>query len=125
MTERIIKDFSSLRVYQKAHSLTIKSYSLLRKLPVEEKFCRTQQLRRSLSSIPANIAEGYGRYHYRETAHFLRHARGSLDETRSHIILARDLQQAPTSECNSLLSLCLEVRKLINGYIRYLQDKIN
>jgi four helix bundle protein len=92
-------------------------------LPKEEKFRRVDQLIRSSSSIASNIAEGFGRFHYQENIQFCRQARGSLEETRDHIIAARDLTQAPVKECEKLLSLLIVTRKLLNGYIRYLKEK--
>lgn len=71
--------------------------------------------------MPANSAEGFGRFHFQENMQFCSHARGSLEETANHIIAARDLKQAPVEKCEALLLQCEEVRKLLNGYIKSIQ----
>jgi|SRR3989338_9444566 len=88
-----IKSFEDLIVWQKAHHLMIDVYRFTESLSFEEKFNRVQQLRRAASSIPANIAEGFGRYHYQENIQFCRQALGSLVETKNHILASRDLRR--------------------------------
>ncbi len=95
-------------------------YQFIKLLPSDEKYRRVDQLKRSSSSIPANIAEGHGRYYYLENAAFCRKARGSLYETKNHIIATRDLKQIESKECDSLIDKCDTIRKVLNGYIRYL-----
>lgn len=113
-----IKSFTELVVWQKAHQLMLNIYKFMDELPIEEKYNRTSQLRRSSSSVPANIAEGFGRYHYQENIQFCRQARGSLEETKNHIIASRDLLQAPIDLCDRLLKDCEEIRIMLNCYIK-------
>lgn len=113
-----IKSFEDLIVWQKAHQLMIQAYNFTKILPIDEKYNRISQLKRCCSSVPANIAEGYGRYHFQENIQFCRQARGSLDELKNHIFAARDLGQAPSEICQKLIENCNEVRALLNGYIR-------
>ncbi len=120
MEDKKEKDFMNLQVWQESHKLMLKVYDFVKKLPGDEKYNRVSQLKRSSTSTPANIAEGCGRFYYQENIAFSRKARGSLDETRNHIIAARDLKQAPKIDCKKLLDHSLIVRKLLNGYIRYL-----
>lgn len=120
-----IKNFIDLIVWQRAHKLMIDVYDFTKLLPLEEKYNRTSQLKRSSSSTSANIAEGFGRYHYQENIQFCRQARGSLEETANHIIAARDLNQAPRANCDKLLAQGDEVRILLNSYIRSLQNNKN
>ena len=120
MSEEGANDFTKLETWIRAHELMLEIYGFARELPESEKFGRVSQVTRSGSSVPANIAEGCGRYYFQENIAFCRKARGSLDETRNHIIAARDLHQAPRDKCEELLDRCLVVRKLLNGYIRYL-----
>lgn len=113
-----ITTFKDLVVWQKAHQLMLDVHEFTKLLPQEERYNRISQLHRSVDSIPANIAEGFGRYHYKENVQFCRQARGSLEETCSHIAAVGDLRQAPESSCMKLLAQCDEVRLLLNGYIK-------
>ena len=83
----------------------------------------TDQVRRSSKSVPANIAEGAGRYYYMDNVRFCYNARGSLDETLSHLIAARDLGYCPLPLYENMRSQVEEVRRLLNGYITWLKDK--
>lgn len=118
MTSFNISSFTDLVVWRKAHQLMQNVYALANNLPPEEKFARRSQLIRSVSSVPANIAEGYGRYHYQENIQFCRQARGSLYETQNHIIAARDLHQAPLEDCERLIKESNDVLRLLNAYLR-------
>ncbi len=93
-------------------------YEFTESFPKEEKYNRISQLRRSASSVPANIAEGFGRYHFQENIQFCRQARGSLEETINHIIAARDLKQASADKSDILLQQCEEIRRLLNSYTK-------
>ena len=101
------------------------AYELSELLPSEEKYGRVLQLRRAVSSVPANIAEGYGRFHWLENIQFCRQARGSLEETRSHIIAAADLGQVQAAQAEKVLDQAQTVRRLIDGYIRFLNRRRN
>jgi four helix bundle protein len=90
-------------------------------LPDEEKWSLAIQLRRSSQSIPANIAEGYGRYYYQEGIRFCCIARGSLEEAYSQIVLAHQLGYISTNLHSSLLAEIQEVRRMLNGYITFLK----
>jgi four helix bundle protein len=87
-----IKTFEDLEVWQKSKELTMKVYELSGKFPREEAFGVTGQMRRAALSVAANIAEGFGRYHYLDKAKFYLNARGSLYELKSHLLIARDLR---------------------------------
>ena len=111
-----------LDVWRKAKEFALLVYKEgLSKLPPEEKWGLGQQIRRAAQSIPANIAEGYGRYYYQETIRFCYIARGSLEETLSHLVLAFELGYLPELSYQSLISSGDNVAKLINGYIAYLK----
>ena len=85
------REFTDLDVWKEAHQLTLMVYRAVQKFPREEQFALAQQIRRSVSSIEANIAEGHGRFGKAEFHHFLNIARGSLSETQCHLLVARDL----------------------------------
>ncbi len=89
------QSFEKLKVWQKAHQLSLDIHKkLLPLMPKEEKYGLSDQLRRSSKSIGANIAEGAGRYYYMDNVRFCYNARGSLDEILNHLILQRKVEQS-------------------------------
>jgi len=90
-------------------------------LPFEEKYALASQLRRSAQCIPANVAEGYGRYYYQEHIRFCYIARGSLEETVSHLVLAHKLGYFSENVLQSSMQLTDELRRILNGYIAFLK----
>ncbi len=118
------QSFETLKTWQKAHQLMLDIHKrLIPILPKEEKYVLGDQLRRSSKSVPANIAEGAGRYYYMDNVRFCYNARGSLDETLNHLIDARDLGYCPTELYSEVRSQVEEVRRLLNGYIAWLKEK--
>ena len=122
MQDKII-DFTQLEAWRMTHQIMLDVYEFTKLLPVEEKYNRMPQLKKCSSSTPANIAEGFGRFHYQENIQFCRQARGSLEEAHNHILAARDLGQAPMDKCEKLIQQCLAARKVLNGYIHYLMER--
>jgi four helix bundle protein len=119
----MMEGLNRLQVYQQAQELAVLVYQrVLPEMPSEEKYGLTSQIRRAAASIPANIAEGYGRYYYQESIRFCYLARGSLMELSSHIDLAVS-QGFLSNETQSLLKekMALLLR-LIHGYIKYLKE---
>jgi len=95
--------------------------SILPLLPPEEKWGMVSQLRRSVQSIPANIAEGYGRFYYTETVRFCYIARGSLEETYTHLVLAVRLGYLEEKDIKPFFADIVRMRQMINGYIAFLK----
>ncbi len=89
--------------------------------PKEEKWALTSQTRRSAQSVPANIAEGYGRFYYQENVRFCYIARGSLEETFSHLTLTKRLGYLPAPIYNKINTDIQELRRMLNGYIAFLK----
>ena len=114
--------FEKLIVWQRAHGLVIKIYKITKNFPREEKFRLTDQLCRSASSVPANIVEGNARRHKKEYLQFLNTALSSLEETKYHLLLAKDLEYLSSLEYDELLSLANEVGRLISGLTRSLKS---
>ena len=112
-----MQDFRNLRIWQKAHEMTLKIYKETVKFPKEERFGLTSQLRRSVASIPANIAEGCGRNGDKEFARFLQIAMGSASETEYHILLAKDLNFMPVSNYEEIQKELVEIKKMLNTLI--------
>jgi four helix bundle protein len=86
-----MKNFRDLQVWHKAHSLTLESYRITNTFPKQEMYGLTSQIRRSASSVAANIAEGCGKRGNGEFYRFLNMALGSASELEYHFLLARDL----------------------------------
>jgi len=107
-------NFTDLKIWQLSHQLTIQIYKLTATFPRSELFGITSQIRRSSSSISANIAEGFGRKGSKEFIQFLFQAKGSLLETQNFIILARDLKFLDSYTSTDLLSKYTQLTKMIN-----------
>jgi four helix bundle protein len=96
---------------------------LVKKFPYNEKYRLTDQLLRSSRSVSANVAEGFGRFHYQENIQFCRQARGSLLEVLDHLYVALDEEYINSIKFDELRQELLFCLKLLNGYIRYLKSK--
>lgn len=124
MEQKEINGLEGLDVWRQAIDLCSHvCKEILPTFPPEEKWCLSQQLRRSMQSIPANIAEGYGRYYFQETVRFCYVARGSLEESFSHILLAKQLGYIHAEVFKSLKQQIIILKRLLNGYIAYLKRK--
>ena len=121
--KRVASDFISLDVWKESHQLMLEVYAFVKPLPPSEKYNRIDQLIRASASVPANIAEGHGRYYYLENIAFCRKARGSLYEVKNHLMACKDLRQAENVMCNRLIERCDTIRRILNGYIRYLKKQ--
>jgi four helix bundle protein len=109
------QSFRDLMVWQKAHAFVLAVYRLTESFPDREKFGLSHQMRRAAVSIPANIAEGFGKRTRAEKARFLNIAEGSLEECRYYLILAHDLGYGET---DSLTDTLEETSRLLNAYTR-------
>ena len=113
--------FEKLKVWQMGMEISEKIYSFTKKFPDDEKFGLTSQMRRSAISIPANIAEGKGRFHNKEYLQFLYIARGSLYELMTQIKLAQRLKYVGEKESMDILKLCWDISGGTNGLINSLK----
>ena len=118
----MIKSFKDLVVWQKAMDLAAEVYRLAKKLPKEERYALADQLRRSASAIPSNIAEGFGRETGKDYANFLVIARGSVFETETHLLLCVRIHYLEAEEVQPTLSLIAEVGKMINSVLSMLRS---
>lgn len=117
-----VQGLKRLQVWVRAKDFALKVYKqVLPLLPPEEKWNLNQQLRRSSLSVPANIAEGYGRFYYQDNVRFCYNARGSLEETLSHLIFAFEADFIPETLYKELEAEGEEIEKMLNGYISYLK----
>ena len=111
-----MRDFHKLIIWQRSHQLVLNVYSISKLFPKDELFGLTSQIRRAVSSIPTNIAEGCGRASNKDFAHFLQIAIGSAAEVEYELLLAHDLNYINNSDYQFLTEETVAVRKMIIKY---------
>lgn len=116
-----MKDFKELKVWSKAHELTVAVYGLTRTFPRDEIYGLTSQVRRSAASTAANIAEGCGRRSDGEFGRFLQIARGSASETEYHLLLARDFRFLSESDYRNTEKKLVEVQRMLTALVQKVQ----
>ncbi len=116
-----MKDFRELKVWEKAHFLTLQIYKATSVFPREELYGLTSQIRRSCFSIPANIAEGCGRGSDADFARFLQIAIGSTSELEYHLLLAKDLKLIQNSDFEKHAGKVIEIKKMLTTLIQKLK----
>jgi four helix bundle protein len=117
--------FEDLEVYQVAREFQRAMYRAAKRLPQEEKFGLTVQIRRAAVSLTNNIAEGHGRFHFLEQIKFMLQSRGSLEELLDDLNVCEDEAYLPIQDIESLRQEGWRVHKLINGYIRFLRRRVS
>ena len=121
---RRMSSFRDLEVWREAHSLTLKVYEVAKTFPAEERYRLVDQLCRAAASIPANIAEGKGRRSQKDFLRFLTVARGSVEETKYHLLLAHDLGYIESELYTELASGYDAVGKMLNGLITKIEREV-
>ncbi len=116
--------FEDMIVWQKALDLSVRIFKLTEKLPRKEDYGLTSQIRRSALSVPGNIAEGFGRKHTKDKLNFYYDSRGSLSETKNHLIYGKKVNYFTQTECGDLIKLSDDIWKELNMLISSLQKKI-
>jgi four helix bundle protein len=117
-----MQGFRELKVWQKAHALTLAIYQVTSRFPREEVYGLTAQMRRCCSSIPANIAEGCGRNSDQDFARFLQIAMGSASELEYHILLARDLGFMTSEYHLQHSQTVVEIKRMLSSFIARLRN---
>lgn len=112
-------NFEKLEVWQKAMDLTVEIYKLTEQFPRSEQFSLTDQLRRAISSVTANIAEGTSRISRKDQAHYTSIAYASLMETMNHILLASRLEYIQISLVDSLRIKIQAIAAMLSSLHRY------
>ena len=120
-----MRNYEDLQVWRKAHSLTLEIYEDTRCFPPEERFGLTSQIRRSCSSIGANLAEGCGRRSDAEMARFVQIAMGSGAELSYHLHLAKDLALLSQPSFERLRSELSEVMRMLSSLARKLKPRVD
>lgn len=121
--EKPIAGFEKLWVWQRAHKLRLEIHEICRTLPLNERFKIKDQLERSSSSVPDNIAEGYSSYYYQEKIKGFNIARREAGETQNHIRALQGKNYIPGTAAVNLLERYEEVIRGINGYINWVRQK--
>ena len=111
------QSYRQLVAWQKAMQLVSEIYKATETFPRHELYGLTNQLRRAAVSIPSSIAEGQARFSSKEFHHSLSHARGSLVEMETQILIAQELRYVPSNQANSLLRRTAELGRILNGLI--------
>ena len=112
-----MRDFRSLKVWEKGHKLTLEIYKVTKTFPTDERFGLTSQMRRSSSSVPTNIAEGCGRHGNAELKRFMIIGMGSANELEYQLLLAKDLGYIKPDQYIKLNNQTVEVKKMLSSYI--------
>lgn len=118
-----MKDFRDLRVWQRAHALTLSVYRVTATFPRDERFGLTSQLRRAASSVAANIAEGCGRIGDAEFARYCSIAMGSASEVDYHLLLAKDLELIHSNDYDEMAKRAAELKRMLNVLLQKLRPK--
>ncbi len=125
MENQSIRSYKDLDVWQVSMQLAEACYRMTKSYPREELYGMTSQIRRSAASIPANVAEGYGREHTRSFIQSLRIAQGSLKELETHVMLAERVQLTTADATAPLLNECDRVGRMLRNLIRSLQARMD
>ena len=114
--------YKDLVAWQKAMDLVVNVYAATERFPSRERFSLTDQIRRAAVSVPSNIAEGQAHFNKREFLHFLRHARGSLAEVETQMLLAKRLSYLSNVEGEEIFKQIDELGRIMSGLIRSLDS---
>jgi len=118
--QAIFRTFEDLDVWKVCRDLRAHITIIARTFPKEEQYRLRDQLVRASRSVTANLAEGYGRFHYTENIQFARQARGSLYETIDHLTVAQEEKLISDETFTSMREGVLRAVSVVNGFIRYL-----
>ncbi len=115
--------FEDMPVWQKALELAVKIFNLTENLPRKEDYGLTSQIRSSALSVSGNIVEGFGRKHTKDKLNFYYNSRGSLSETKSHLIYGKNVGYFDKKELESFFKLIDDIWKELNSLINSLTKK--
>ncbi len=123
MENKKIESFKDLLVWQKGIELVNDIYKITKRFPKEELYCLTSQIRRSAISVPANIAEGWGRGTTKNYIQFLEISRGSLFELNTLIIISYNQEYISKDICIEIENQLNETGRMLNALITKLESK--
>jgi len=116
-----MKDFRTLKVWEKAHALTLTIYKATEAFPKQEVYALTNQIQRAAVSVPSNIAEGCGKDSDAELKRYFLIAMGSSSELEYLLLLAHDLGYLSQDTFQSMNNELVETRKMLNAFIQKLR----
>ena len=119
-----VTSWKDLEVWKLAHSAVLRIYQITKGFPIEERYRLIDQLCRAAASVPANIAEGKGRSSLKEYLQFLSIARGSVEEVKYFLLLARDLKYLEQQDYDGIVSDYDRVGKMLNGLMTSLRTRL-
>lgn len=114
----MFEEADKLIVWKQAHQLVLKIYDITKTFPKEEIWGLTSQIRRAAVSVPSNIVEGKARRSNNDYKRFLLIARGSLEEVKYQLLLAKDLSYVTNERYLEIFNMIEDVGRLLNGLIR-------
>ncbi len=117
-------NYRDIKVWQRAHALTLKVYKLTESFPASEVYSLASQMKRAAYSIPMNIAEGCGKSTDPDLARFMDIAAGSASELDYQFLLARDLSFIDNQAYDELSSELTEIRKMLTAFIQQIRKRI-
>ena len=119
-----MQNFKELKVWQEGKEFAKEVYALVKLLPREETYALGDQLRRAAVSVPSNIAEGYGRQSDKDYIHFLKFARGSLNEVETQLLLAVDFGYLTEEQIAKALSIITNEARMLTGLINAVAKRL-
>jgi four helix bundle protein len=117
-----IEKFEDIAAWQKAREMTRRVYRCSKRGEFSRDFSLRDQIRRSSTSVMANIAEGYERDGNKEFLQFLSQAKGSCGEVRSHLYVALDQEYVDQEEYDAIRGVAIEISRMISGLMAYLRQ---
>jgi four helix bundle protein len=120
-----IKHFYDLNVWKESNRLSVEIYKTTENFPDNEKYGIINQLRRASSSVGANIAEGFGRFHYKDKIKFYYNARGSVCEVQNFLFLSQDLKYLTKKEARKIFLEYEQSNKMINSFVKAIYQKMS
>jgi four helix bundle protein len=118
-----IESFKDLIAWKESYKLALMIYKITKNFPKEEVFALTSQIRRSATSIPSNIAEGFSRFSAKDKGHFYTIALGSLTETQNHLLISKGINYLDQQSLDEIWNQTVIVSKLCNGLIKIMRSQ--
>ena len=122
-SETKYNDFRDLEAWKNCMEIRKKVWLLCKGFPGGERYRLSDQMIRAARSSAANVAEGYGRFHFQENIQFCRQARGSLYELIDHLLVAEECNYLENASANKLIDEIKKAIIVLNGYVRYLKSR--